>query len=71
MGLGSLFGRGEIVLKITVELCPPHGPGRALGYLHRPTWCRDKLARMHEVLGISTPVVLAELRAKLALMHGE
>ncbi|MBC8750179.1 hypothetical protein OKW43_005804 [Paraburkholderia sp. WC7.3g] len=40
-------------------------------YLHWPTWCRDKLVRTHEVRGISPPVVLAELRAKLALMHGE
>ncbi|MDD1790151.1 hypothetical protein LU306_28985 [Burkholderia gladioli] len=39
-------------------------------YLHWPAWCRDKLVRTHEVLGISTPVVLAELRAKLARMHG-
>lgn len=40
-------------------------------YLHWPTWCRDKLVRTHEILGIGTPVVLAELRAKLARMHGE
>ncbi|REG59372.1 hypothetical protein B0G80_2119 [Paraburkholderia sp. BL6669N2] len=40
-------------------------------YLHWPSWCRDKLIRTHEVLGISAPTVLAELRAKLALMHGE
>jgi hypothetical protein len=32
VGLGSLFAWGEIVLKITVELCPPHGPSRVLGY---------------------------------------
>ncbi|MFL9898960.1 HAD domain-containing protein [Paraburkholderia fungorum] len=38
-------------------------------YLHWPTWCRDKLVRTHEVLGISAPVVLAELRAKLAAMY--
>ncbi|SEB92127.1 hypothetical protein SAMN02787142_0566 [Burkholderia sp. WP9] len=40
-------------------------------YLHWPTWCRDKLVRTHEILGISAPTVLAELRAKLAAMHGE
>ncbi|MGF6937145.1 hypothetical protein OKW41_006307 [Paraburkholderia sp. UCT70] len=40
-------------------------------YLHWPTWCRDKLVRTHEIQGISTPVVLADLRAKLAAMHGE
>lgn len=40
-------------------------------YLHWPTWCREKLVRTHEVLGISAPTVQAELRAKLALMHGE
>lgn len=39
-------------------------------YLHWPSWCKDKLVRTHGVLGISAPVVLAELRAKLALMHG-
>jgi hypothetical protein len=38
-------------------------------YLDWPTWCRDKLVRTHEVLGISAPTVLAELRAKLAAMH--
>jgi hypothetical protein len=32
VGLGSFFARGAIVLKITVELCPPHGPSRVLGY---------------------------------------
>ncbi len=40
-------------------------------YLDWPDHCRDKLVRTHPVLGISTPVVLAELRAKLARMHGE
>lgn len=40
-------------------------------YLHWPAWCRDKLVRTHEILGISAPVVLAELREKLALMHGK
>jgi hypothetical protein len=38
-------------------------------YLHWPAWCRDKLVRTHEILGISAPVVLAELRAKLAAMY--
>jgi len=38
-------------------------------YLHWPTWCRHKLVQTHEVLGISAPVVLAELRAKLAAMY--
>ena len=38
-------------------------------YLHWPTWCRDRLVRTHEVPGISAPVVLAELRAKLAAMY--
>ncbi|RDJ98531.1 HAD domain-containing protein [Paraburkholderia lacunae] len=40
-------------------------------YLDWPSWCGDKLVRTHEVLGISAPVVLAELRAKLARMHGD
>jgi hypothetical protein len=40
-------------------------------YLHWPTWCREKLVRTNEILGISAPIVLAELRAKLAAMHGE
>jgi hypothetical protein len=40
-------------------------------YLHWPSWARDKLVRTHEILGISAPVVLAELRAKLAAMYGE
>jgi hypothetical protein len=40
-------------------------------YLHWPSWARDKLVRTHEILGISAPTVLAELRAKLAQMHAE
>lgn len=39
-------------------------------YLHWPAWCRAKLVRTHDELGISEPAVLAELKAKLALMHG-
>ena len=37
-------------------------------YLHWPAWCRDKLIRTHDVLGISESKVLAELKAKLSLM---
>ncbi|MDR5750361.1 MULTISPECIES: HAD domain-containing protein [unclassified Caballeronia] len=37
-------------------------------YLHWPAWCRDKLVRTDEILGVSAPAVLAELRAKLAAM---
>jgi len=40
-------------------------------YLDWPAWCRDKLVRTHPVLGISAPVVLAELQTKLASMHKE
>jgi len=36
-----------------------------------PDWCRDNLVETDAVLGISAPAVLAELRAKLAAMHGE
>lgn len=36
--------------------------------LHWPAWCRDRLIRTHDELGISEPRVLAELKAKLALM---
>lgn len=39
-------------------------------YLDWPAHCVEHLVRTHPVLGISTPVVLAELRAKLAYMHG-
>ena len=38
-------------------------------YLHWPAWCRDQLVRTDEVLGISEPVVLAELKARLEAMH--
>ncbi|MEX3926712.1 HAD domain-containing protein [Paraburkholderia sp. BR10936] len=34
-----------------------------------PPWCRDNLVRTDEVLGISRPDVLAELKAKLAAMY--
>ena len=37
--------------------------------LHWPAWCREKLVRTHDELGISEPRVLAELKTKLALMH--
>ncbi|MDH6149549.1 MULTISPECIES: HAD domain-containing protein [Paraburkholderia] len=40
-------------------------------YLHWPSWAKDKLVKTHEILGISAPVVLAELSTKLALMHAE
>ncbi|MFL9906881.1 HAD domain-containing protein [Paraburkholderia sp. RL17-337-BIB-A] len=40
-------------------------------YFDWPAHCVDKLVRTHPILGMSTPVVLADLRAKLALMHGE
>lgn len=35
-----------------------------------PDWCRDRLVKTHERLGISESGVLAELKAKLALMCG-
>jgi hypothetical protein len=38
-------------------------------YLHWPTWCREQLVRTDEVLGISAPQVLDELKAKLLLLH--
>ena len=34
-----------------------------------PTWCREQLVRTDEVLGISAPQVLDELKAKLLLLH--
>ena len=37
-------------------------------WLHWPAWCREKLVRTHDELGISEPAVLAELKAKLSLM---
>jgi hypothetical protein len=37
-------------------------------YLHWPTWCREQLVRTDEVLGISAPRVLDELKAKLLLL---
>ena len=40
-------------------------------YLHWPAWCRDKLIRTHDELGISEPSVLAELKTKLGLMHSK
>ncbi|SIO71982.1 hypothetical protein SAMN05444172_8358 [Burkholderia sp. GAS332] len=40
-------------------------------YLDWPQHCVQHLVRTHPVLGISPPAVLAELRTKLALMHGE
>jgi hypothetical protein len=40
-------------------------------YIDWPAQCVDKLVRTHPVLGVSTPAVLAELRAKLAAMHGK
>lgn len=36
--------------------------------LHWPAWCREKLVRTHDELGISEPNVLAELKTKLAMM---
>ena len=36
-----------------------------------PAWCRDKLVRTDEVLGISEPGVLAELQAKLKSVFGD
>ncbi|WP_175772471.1 HAD domain-containing protein [Paraburkholderia phenazinium] len=33
-----------------------------------PTWCLDRLVKTDDVLGISAPEVLSELRAKLAAM---
>jgi hypothetical protein len=39
-------------------------------YLDWPSWCRDKLVLTDEVLGISAPAVLEELRARLAAMRG-
>jgi hypothetical protein len=35
-----------------------------------PDWCREKLVRTHDELGISAPAVLEELKAKLARMCG-
>jgi len=37
-------------------------------YLHWPTWCREQLVRTDEVLGISAPHVLEELKTKLLLL---
>lgn len=37
-------------------------------WLHWPAWCRENLVRTDEVLGISAPSVLAELKVKLELM---
>ncbi|WP_434660787.1 HAD domain-containing protein [Paraburkholderia sp. A3BS-1L] len=37
-------------------------------WLHWPAWCREQLVRTDEVLGISAPSVLAELKTKLATM---
>ncbi|MGJ7509937.1 HAD domain-containing protein [Variovorax sp. GT1P44] len=37
--------------------------------LHWPAWCREKLVRTHDELGISEPAVLAELMTKLRTMH--
>ncbi|OYD77398.1 UNVERIFIED_ORG: hypothetical protein BDU10_2499 [Burkholderia sp. CF145] len=38
-------------------------------YIDWPAHCVEHLVRTHPVLGISPPVVLAELRAKLAAMY--
>lgn len=35
-----------------------------------PEWCQDSLIKTHQEFGISEPSVLAELRAKLALISG-
>lgn len=37
-------------------------------FLHWPAWCRDNLVRTDEVLGISEPTVLVELKTKLERM---
>ncbi|MBF3971709.1 HAD domain-containing protein [Burkholderia pseudomallei] len=39
-------------------------------YLHWPAWCREQLVRTDEVLGISAPNVLEELKTKLAKTFG-
>ena len=35
-------------------------------YFNWPAWCRDRLVRSHEKEGISDPIVLSELKQKLA-----